>query len=92
MRKLTEEEKKIEARVSGIANKLVDVLNADIEAGGDVDDHLPALVLCTVGVAIRLGVDHKTFLERMDLSYQVMEKGIHVDLVELQPGDKNAHH
>ena len=92
MRQLTEEEKKIEARINALANQLVDVLNNSFKEGTDTDEHLAALSLCLVGVAIRLGVDHKTFLERMDMSYQIMEKNIHVDLVELQPGDKNAHH
>jgi len=92
MRKLTEEEEKIEERISDLANKLVDVLNADIEAGGDVDDHLPALSFLIVGVAVRLGVEREAFRNNMDMSYQVMQQQASVDLVELQPGDKNAHH
>ena len=92
MRKLTEEEQAIDKRVTELANKLLGVLNADMEAGGDYTYHLSALAFCITGVAIRLGVDHKTFLNNLDMSYQVMQEGASVDLVELQPGESNAHH
>ncbi len=64
---------------NNLVRKIIDVLNEDMDNGGDPSDHVLALSLATVGVAIQLGLSYEDFIPGLSDMY----KAIHTDLSQM---------